>query len=44
MPPRLETRLLVRVLGVLVAAEHAVGVRRELAGQLDEATKRGLVQ
>ncbi len=43
MPPRLEARLLERVLGVLVAAEHAVRVHRELAGQgLDEPTERGL--
>ena len=44
MPPRLEARLLERVLGVLVAAEHPVRVRRELAAQgLDERTERGLV-
>lgn len=44
MPPRLEAGLLERVLRVLVAAEHPVRVRRELAVErLDERAKRRLV-
>ena len=44
MTPRLEARFLERVLGVLVAAEQPVRVRRQLAAQgLDERSESGLV-
>jgi hypothetical protein len=44
MPPRFEPRLLERVFGVLVAADHPVRVRRQLAAKgLDERAKRGFV-
>jgi hypothetical protein len=42
--PRLELRVLQRIVGVVKSAEHAVGVRVQLAAErLDQRTKRLLV-